>query len=67
MLPSPLLITMAGYTHCRCRRRVSHQRSINLLQIEPDIELLSAVKPTPLEGVGLQGPGKAILLYMHSK
>ena len=64
MILLQLLRTMAVYHR---RRRVLHQHSLNLLQLEPCVSLLSAVNTTPLEGVDLQGPDKAILFDFTSQ
>ena len=63
MPPSLVLITMTEYHN---RFQVLHQRSLNLLQIEPDISLITSVKPVPLEGFSLQFTDEAILFRLPS-
>ena len=64
ILPPLLLQKMSGYHHL-CR--VLYCRSLKNFQIEPDFPLLTAVKPVPLKGFGLQGPDEDILLNMLSQ
>ena len=61
-LKGPRLISRKGlYNFHHHRHWTLNFRYINLLQIKPDVSLLAAVEPAPLEGVGRQVPDKSIL------
>ena len=64
MPPSSLLITLTVY---HSLFRVSHQRSLNLIQIEPNVALLAAIKRILPAGVGLQGPDEDVFFDITSQ
>ena len=68
ILKGPQFLSRQGlYHNCHCCCWVSNHHSFKLLQIEPYVALITAVKPVPLEEVGCQDPDEATMFDKPSQ